>query len=151
MTRNKFQDAATAFTYILQGKATVTVQSVKTGTRFTFKVKRAANAEPYQAINTFFVNVLTGPDNEASYSYVGIVRAGEFKLTSKSKFEQDDPRVKAFAWVFGNLRQLKLPESLEIWHEGQCGRCGRKLTVPSSIESGIGPECMKRAMSCEEA
>jgi hypothetical protein len=28
-------------------------------------------------------------------------------------------------------------------HEGKCGRCGRLLTVPSSIESGIGPECSK--------
>jgi hypothetical protein len=28
-----------------------------------------------------------------------------------------------------------------VWHEGRCGRCGRKLTVPESIESGFGPEC----------
>ena len=25
--------------------------------------------------------------------------------------------------------------------KGKCGRCGRKLTVPSSIESGLGPHC----------
>ena len=28
------------------------------------------------------------------------------------------------------------------WHEGRCGRCGRKLTVPESIEAGYGPECI---------
>jgi hypothetical protein len=30
---------------------------------------------------------------------------------------------------------------LEVWHEGRCGRCGRALTVPESVERGIGPEC----------
>jgi hypothetical protein len=30
---------------------------------------------------------------------------------------------------------------VEFWHEGKCCRCGRKLTVPASIASGIGPEC----------
>jgi hypothetical protein len=32
--------------------------------------------------------------------------------------------------------------AVEFWHEGKCGRCNRKLTVPSSIESGFGPECI---------
>ncbi len=147
--RNKFTDAASALHYMMQGKATITVQSRKTETRFTFKIKRANPDQP-TVPSVFFVSVMTGPDNEASYSYVGILRSGDFRLTAKSKFGEDDPRVKAFAWVFGNLRQLKLPESLEIWHEGQCGRCGRKLTVPSSIESGIGPECSRR-ISCDAA
>jgi predicted metal-dependent hydrolase len=44
-------------------------------------------------------------------------------------------------------RFWKLVESLcpgfNVHHEGKCGRCGRLLTVPSSIESGIGPECSK--------
>lgn len=34
-----------------------------------------------------------------------------------------------------------IPPSLEVWHEGRCGRCGRALTVPESIASGIGPVC----------
>ena len=29
---------------------------------------------------------------------------------------------------------------LEVWHEGRCGKCGRKLIVPESIARGIGPE-----------
>lgn len=28
--------------------------------------------------------------------------------------------------------------------EGACGRCGRKLTVPGSIASGIGPTCAEK-------
>ena len=34
-----------------------------------------------------------------------------------------------------------LPKTVEVWHEGICGRCGRKLTVPESVERGLGPEC----------
>lgn len=30
---------------------------------------------------------------------------------------------------------------IEVWHEGRCGRCARRLTVPESILIGIGPEC----------
>jgi hypothetical protein len=33
---------------------------------------------------------------------------------------------------------------LEVWHEGRCGACGRRLTVPESIERGLGPECYGR-------
>ncbi len=34
-----------------------------------------------------------------------------------------------------------MPEQLEVWHEGCCGKCGRKLTDAESIARGIGPEC----------
>jgi len=39
---------------------------------------------------------------------------------------------------------------LEIWHEGRCGRCNRKLTVPASIALGIGPECGQREHSLSQ-
>jgi hypothetical protein len=43
------------------------------------------------------------------------------------------------------LNKLKITNYLnfEVWHEGKCGKCGRALTVPSSILTGIGPECSK--------
>jgi hypothetical protein len=48
-----------------------------------------------------------------------------------------------FQYVINKLKLKNLPDFIEVWHEGKCGKCGRTLTVPSSIESGIGPECMK--------
>jgi len=30
---------------------------------------------------------------------------------------------------------------IEVWHSGECSRCGRKLTDPTSIEGGLGPVC----------
>ena len=54
---------------------------------------------------------------------------------------KDAPSSKAFSWAWGYIKNDVLPVKLEIWHEGRCARCNRKLTVPSSIESGFGPEC----------
>jgi hypothetical protein len=47
----------------------------------------------------------------------------------------------AFGWAWRHPDSDKL----EVWHEGRCGRCGRRLTVPESIESGLGPECATKA------
>jgi hypothetical protein len=40
--------------------------------------------------------------------------------------------------------ECELPKGLKVHHEGRCCRCGRKLTVPESIETGLGPECASR-------
>ena len=49
--------------------------------------------------------------------------------------------VQAFIWFLNRIEADKPTDGFEFWHEGKCGRCGRKLTVPESIEAGIGPEC----------
>ena len=43
-----------------------------------------------------------------------------------------------------------LQDFVEIWHEGKCGKCGRPLTVPSSIENGLGPSCLKKLSKQEK-
>lgn len=137
METKQFDDAVKAFLFVLAGKSTMTFVSKATGKRLTFKVTKAQNGD------IFFVSLLTAPD---TYTYVGIITSGDnstLKLTAKSKFTDDSDPVKAFRWTYGNLRRLVLPEQVEVWHEGKCGRCGRKLTVPSSIESGFGPECTR--------
>jgi hypothetical protein len=34
-----------------------------------------------------------------------------------------------FDYVLNKLKTNKLPEFVEVWHEGKCGKCGRALTV----------------------
>jgi hypothetical protein len=36
---------------------------------------------------------------------------------------------------------------LAVYHEGRCGACGRRLTTPESISSGLGPVCAGRISS----
>lgn len=105
---------------------------------FTFKV----TAVPGQnnVGKTMFLSVMTGPDNESSYSYVGIL--GEdltIRPTRKSKVSMDAQSVRALLWVWRNFETL--PAGYEVRHSGKCARCGRKLTTPESIDMGVGPVC----------
>lgn len=133
--------AENAKDYILAGNATVTLVSKKTGTRFTYKIRVGKNAgDPH------FIRLLTGPDNTRSYSYMGrIVNQESYIHDRKNRAgSANSPAAKGFLWVWTKLlaRQFKdVDANVEIWHEGKCGKCGRKLTVPESIATGIGPVC----------
>jgi hypothetical protein len=132
--------AAAALAFLRAGKATVTLVSVRTGTRFTYRVSGNERDD------TLFVGLLTGPDNTADYRYMGRVSRGVFwagrKVAKPGDISRDAPSTKAFDWTWRQLVRGELPDSVEVWHEGRCGRCARKLTVPSSIASGFGPECI---------
>lgn len=126
--------------FIFGGKAYFTIVSKVSGTRYTYRVYKSKDS------NVYFVSVMTGSDNNTSYSYIGMInRDMQFVLTAKSKYDFSDARVSAFTWFFSQIIHsgTKLG-MMEFWHEGRCGCCGRRLTVPESIETGIGPECAKR-------
>lgn len=135
----KFTTAADARAFMTGGNATVTLVSIGTGTRFTYRLR--ANDEG----DTFFVSLLGGPDNEADYRYMGRISRGTFypgrRTPKPGDVSPDAPSAMAFRWAWVRLVQDQLPDTLEVWHEGRCARCNRKLTVPSSIASGFGPEC----------
>lgn len=121
------------------GNATLTLVSRKSGERFTYKIQESDNGW------LFFVSVLTGSDNETDYKYLGCLRNGQYKHGGhKAKVGADAQSAKAFGWFWGQIHANNLPDTVEVWHEGRCGRCGRKLTVPASVERGIGPECATR-------
>jgi hypothetical protein len=124
--------------FALAGNAIFTLQSKKTGTRFTYKVRAADNGPLH------FVSVLTGTDNQNDYAYFGFLRRGVFFYGgSKAKISRDAPSVKAFDWFWRHMAaNASAPDSVEVSHEGRCGRCGRPLTVPESVRSGFGPECI---------
>jgi hypothetical protein len=130
--------------FILAGKSFFTVQNTDTDNRFTYKVCQAkdSNDEPK---DLWFVSILVGSDNENSYQYAGIITPQGFKLTAKSKVTNDATSVKAFTWLWGMvIKGIELPEKVVFRHSGKCGKCGRKLTTPESIDSGFGPVCLSK-------
>jgi hypothetical protein len=137
--RGRLMTAGDAESFMLAGKATVTLVSVKTGARFTYRI----TASPDKTCH--FVALLSGSDNEGDYKYLGRIARTMFwggrKVPREGDIGRDAPSMKAFAWAWQRVVSGQLPESLEIWHEDRCGRCARKLTVPSSISRGFGPEC----------
>jgi Family of unknown function (DUF6011) len=126
--------------FIFGGKAIVTFKNRETGNRYTYRISASKDSK------IFFVGVLYGADNESAYAYLGIVDpiSKNFSQTKASKIKADDTRVKVFKYVLHHIVKGNLPEVIELWHEGRCGRCGRLLTVPESIEAGFGPECITR-------
>lgn len=131
-------DNGDAKRYLTAGRATVTMSRTDNGNRMTFKVNKAKVGD------TLFASFMNGSDNETSFAYVGILNptSGEIYLTPKSRYGNDSQVVKVLRWMTSFLFQNKaLPAVVELRHCGKCGRCGRKLTVPESIEAGVGPEC----------
>ena len=132
--------------FIFGGKAIFTVLNKETKNRVTYKVqlpefeKEANNPNPI-----YFVKVLNGTNNDTNYMYIGKLLAnGTFSLTKGSKAGKDAPSVKGMEFISNRyLRSNNPHSSFEFYHEGHCARCGRTLTVPESIESGFGPECIK--------
>jgi len=124
--------------FITGGNSTFTILNDDTGVRYTYKVKKAKDVE------LFFVSYLAGNDNTSDYNYMGIInKAKNYMLTKKSRVKTESIVNKAFAWLW-NLTKTDghFPDSFHFYHEGRCGRCGRKLTTPSSVESGFGPICI---------
>ena len=122
--------------FIFAGNSVFTVKNVETDNRFTFKVKK------HKKDDIFFVSVLTGPEN---FTFIGSIRRdSEYRHSRKSVIGTTATSVRAFDFIIRKLHNNTLPEKIQVWHEGKCGRCGRTLTVPESILTGFGPECSKK-------
>lgn len=125
--------------FIFGGKAIFTIRNVDTGNRFTYKLNRKKGGQD-DSKDIIFVKVLSSPDNTSDYTFIGtIFGKSHYRHSSKSRFGADCQSTKVMEWLIRNINSL--PDNIEVWHEGRCGRCGRKLTVPESLESGFGPEC----------
>lgn len=143
--------------FVFAGKAIFTL--VGKDSRFTYKVTKADDGG-----KLFFVSLFTGSDNadRYAYEYVGVVRTygtpdiqkWDFEQTSKAKITPSSPKwgkaITGFAWFLKEVKKAQTLEAhtlgqVEFWHEGRCGKCGARLTVPESIARGFGPECLKVA------
>jgi hypothetical protein len=133
--------------FIFAGQAIFTVSN-PTGRSYTYRVS-LKKGEPGTrfAGEAWFVGLLTGPQNTGDYTYLGkLDRAtGAVRLTRASAYPEDAVPVMVVRWALKlMLAGATLPSGYEVRHAGRCGRCGRVLTVPESIDSGIGPVCAGR-------
>ena len=136
-------DAAKALKFIYGGKAIFTLVSKVTGKRYTYRTRLGGDGGPL-----IFADLLTGPDNSSDYMYLGHFWArGSKGLMAGGKGNPSHPAFAALDWTLLMLHGNHMPSTLEFWHEGRCARCGRRLTTPESIESGFGPECVKKGVA----
>lgn len=139
--------------YLLAGRAIVTIVSKKTGSRFTYKISQKDGDDSF-----YFVSLLTGPD---VYTFAGTMKvmrraSGDpereasfphllYSPGKRSAIGSEAPSQKAIGWLFYQIeREGIAPSTVEVYHAGSCGRCGRELTTPESLKSGLGPVCEGR-------
>lgn len=131
--------AANVKTFALAGNARLTLVSLASGTRYTYRIRKTQDG------GAWFVGVLTGSDNESDYAGLGMIKADAFRTYGKASVAPSAPSFVAFAWAWAHLKEGRIPPTLAVYHEGRCGKCALPLTDPVSIESGLGPTCRKRA------
>lgn len=148
--------------FLFAGNAIFTVTR-NDGRRFTYRVSNSQRTQAQRNRSAgrsavYFVSVLTGSDNTNDYSYMGIVPADgvtasapRFIRTNGSRIGNDAESMATFRALIDALYNGELPAGWSFHHEGRCARCGRRLTVPESIETGFGPECAGRALAAVAA
>ncbi len=134
--------------FVLAGRAVFTVHN-SSGNHYTFKVTKKEDQNGRGDI--FFLSLLSGSDNDRSYTYLGMVtKDGKIRLTRASKMGDDSLPVKVAAWALRTIwDEEEVPNGYGINHAGRCGRCGRTLTRPEGVDPegfrfGFGPECFAR-------
>lgn len=134
-------DPAKVRQFILAGNAYFTLKSLKTGDHFTFRVKKSKKTP------TYFVNVRSGPEDGRIYHLLGLINTeAQYNALKKNAYRIWATKSGvAFDWFWRHLTERNhIPTGLEVWHDGRCCRCGRRLTDPESIDRGIGPECYSK-------
>lgn len=166
----RIKSAKNALNYILSSngkrprRARFTVVNNLRGERITFSTQREglAVSRDYDVTTDdndsrwWVIGAMKGSDNN-SFLRFGIVKKDDdgrhrFYHSSESSVSSEDKTVRVFAALWNTLsaNYAQMPQHLEFHHEGCCGRCGKALTVPESIETGIGPVCGRHMASAEK-
>jgi Family of unknown function (DUF6011) len=144
--RGQLTTSSDALKFMLAGDARITIVNSDTKSRFTYRIsapsketERGGKVRDFAA-NVRFVNLA---DNEGTFAFLGTIFLQDraFRYSRKSRVSMAAPSVVLFHDVFKMLVTDLVDEFISIFHEGVCGRCGRTLTVPTSIASGFGPDC----------
>lgn len=134
--------------FVTAGHAIFTIECPD-GDHYTYRIDRVPGNDRYPN-DAYFAKTLIGSDNENSYAYMGKLDpdTGVVTVTAKSRQYEEQYRFRLLNRVLNRVwagdHAAYEQHGFKTHHEGKCGRCGRTLTVPASIESGIGPECARQ-------
>lgn len=131
------QDINSIETFVFAGCAIFTIENIQNGKRCTYKVAKKGER--------LFVSALVGPSNTQNYIYIGMAKNKTFTRTKSSNFTEESQQFRGFSWLYQKItKKEELPAIIKFHHAGYCGKCGRLLTTPESVESGYGPVCFSR-------
>jgi hypothetical protein len=134
-----------ALAFMTAGNCEVTIKSLETGITFSYKLIRRQSF--YK--QTDFIYYLKVRMNNVE-SYAGNIEFNRDKdkyvywQGQKGKLNSDETPVRAIMFVLNALYKKLYSINVEIYHCGTCGVCGKPLTNPESIMTGIGPSCARK-------
>lgn len=92
----------------------------------------------------FFVYTESTKDKKLIYHGHIVSRNLTYHRSAKAKDDEyNKMAIKALGWLLNHHDSL--PDIVHVLHNGRCSRCGRKLTDPESLRTGIGPTCRKKS------
>ncbi len=124
-------------------EATYTLTNDESGTHITFRLRRP------KGFKTMLVDVMTGSCNESDYEYVGSMNRGLYIKPAATMSDKAAEKLRGVRWyMVGTSKAVKgtraMLNGVSLHHDGKCACCGRKLTNPESLATGIGPVCEGR-------
>jgi hypothetical protein len=125
---------------LLAGKATLTLRNPKRGTHIRVRMNNKKDRSG-QPSSCYFLKVSLLGDGDAGYKYAGAYFSDTHRFKAAMELEEDASLAAVVSLILRAIDTPQILSSAEIMHEGKCCRCGRKLTHPESIETGLGPEC----------
>ncbi len=149
MTETELNITANDFS-LAKHNATITIVSPVTGDHRTFRIRTIQRGD---LKGRRIVELLVGPDNGNDFRGFGSVdEDGSIKVWKR--FHGDQNNVRSSGGFAPRSLYEKFADLLcypEKWQAKgvryafalRCRRCGRLLSVPESVASGYGPECIK--------
>lgn len=126
-------------------KGTFTILNEKTGQHRTFMIRRQDKDASF-APGKQIVSIMKGTDNEHDFRGFGFIDNTNIVMWKRSLRENPIQDIDKMAHILHSMLRLGLrspffDKGLTIMPSTTCFICGRKLTNPESIETGIGPVC----------
>lgn len=109
----------------------------------TFRI-RTQKADVKFAPGQRIVSVMRGPSNDDKGDWMGFGFVTDRGINVWYKKRGSDQHFETYANMLMNPKEWQEQRGLVYKYEGRCRKCNRRLTVPESIDSGIGPVCGAR-------
>ena len=125
--------------YIYGGRGVVTLKA-PSGKQHSYVFAKPKNTDVFPDDVLFVYALHAG----VKQFYIGMIEKGKFRLTHNSRFLPDTEIVRGARYIMRMASEPDLNSKMELWHEGVCAFCGRKLSSEKSLSTGIGPRCRRR-------
>ena len=134
-----------ALQFMLAGKCEFVLHSSKTNEDFKYEMtKKKSDSKEDSFI--YFTSLIKG--NEKIYAGViwfnNDTQEFRFSTGKNGKVEPSNISIKSLIFVLNKLVKEETVQHLVVYHVGKCGKCGKKLTTPESILTGLGPTCSNK-------